>query len=153
MTPTPSVHRDVPGETLASQSSPQRLRSSAIFSPLAIRRAFTFFQSSFSTLLSSECQSCQQTVPRNRAIRNCPKKGKMNISLSFRTAWERYGYVTMIREFPFASFLFHFSCSTRNFHAIAPWPLFLRPHLGPSSTLHVLAGLDKLVSVRVTGNR
>lgn len=98
-------------------------------------------------------RSCQQTVPRDRAVRNCPKKGKKNISLSFRTVWEKYDYVTMIREFPFASFLFRFSFSTRNFHAIAPWPLFLRPHLGPSSTLHVLAGLGKLVSVRVTGNR
>lgn len=98
-------------------------------------------------------RSCQQTVPRDRAVRNCPKKGKKNISLSFRTVCEKYDYVTMIREFPFASFLFRFSFSTRNFHAIAPWLLFLRPHLGPSSTLHVLAGLGKLVSVRVTGNR
>lgn len=98
-------------------------------------------------------RSCQQTVPRDRAVRNCPKKGKKNISLSFRTVWEKYDYVTMTREFPFASFLFRFSFSTRNFHAIAPWLLFLRPHLGPSSTLHVLAGLGKLVSVRVTGNR
>lgn len=63
----------------------------------------------FVVVRAPNMRSCQQTLPRDRATRNCLKKGKKNISLSFRTAWEKYGYVTMIREFPFASFLFHFS--------------------------------------------